>query len=71
MLFRSGKMTDSYSKEVYWVGLVTDVSQAYDYDKLEDLLNAKVFCGKSLCKIIDEITWFLLDGCGIEERLPL
>ncbi|HLR35251.1 MAG TPA: hypothetical protein VK071_08005 [Tissierellales bacterium] len=65
-----GKMPDTYSKEVYWFGLIPDGSEAYDYDKLEDLLNAKVFHGKSLCEIINEITWFSLDGCGIEERLP-
>lgn len=64
-----GKMPDSYGKEVYWFGLTPDGSQAYDYDKLEDLLSSKVFCGKNLCEIIDEIIWFSLDGCGIEERL--
>jgi len=33
-------------KEIYWYGLVRDGSEAYDYDKLEDILNAKVFNGK-------------------------
>lgn len=67
-----GKMPDKdeYGKEVYWYGLVTDGSQAYDYAKLEDILNAKVFHGKSLCDVIEKITWYSLDGCSIEEILP-
>ena len=66
-----GKMPDrnERGKEVYWYGLVPDGSQAYDYAKLEDFLNAKVFHGKSLCDVIEKITWYSLDGCSIEERL--
>lgn len=66
-----GKMPDRNepSKEVYWYGLVQDGSQSYNYVELEDILNAKVFHGKSLCEVIDKITWYLLDGCSIEERL--
>lgn len=67
-----GKMPDrnECDKEVYWYGLVPDGSQAYDYAKLEDVLNAKVFHGKSLRDVIYKITWYSLDGCSIEERLP-
>jgi hypothetical protein len=67
-----GKMPDRNEpgKEVYWYGLVQDGSQAYDYAKLEDILNAKVFHGKSLCDVIEKITWYSLDGCSIEEILP-
>lgn len=67
-----GKMPDkdNPSKEVYWYGLVPDGAQAYDYDKLEDILNAKVFRGKSMFDVIEKITWLSLDGCIIEERLP-
>ncbi|MBL4934773.1 hypothetical protein JK636_03255 [Clostridium sp. YIM B02515] len=66
-----GKMPDrdNRGKEIYWYGLVPDGSQAYDYAKLEDILNAKVFHGKSLCDVIGEITWYSLDGCSIEDRL--
>lgn len=66
-----GKMPDrdDPSKEVYWYGLVPDGSQAYDYSRLEDFLNAQVFHGKCLCDVIGEITWYSLDGCSIEERL--
>jgi hypothetical protein len=67
-----GKMPDRNKpgKEVYWYGLVPDGSQAYDYAKLEDVLNAKVFHGKCLCDVIEKVTWYSLDGCNIEERLP-
>lgn len=67
-----GKMPDrdNPGKEVYWYGLTSDGLQAYDYAKLEDILNSKVFHGKSLCDVIEKITWYSLDGCSIEERLP-
>lgn len=54
----------------YWYGLVPDGSQTYEYDNLENILNAKVFYGKSLYDVIDKITWFSLDGSSIEEMLP-
>ena len=64
-----GKMPDkkNIGKELYWYGLVADGSQAYEYNKLEDFLNAKVFNGKSLYDVIEKITWFSLDGSSIEE----
>lgn len=67
-----GKMPDrdNLGKEVYWYGLTSDGLQAYDYAKLEDILNSKVFHGKSLCDVIEKVTWYSLDGCIIEERLP-
>lgn len=67
-----GKMPDRYNsiKEIYWYGLVRDGSQAYDYHNLEDILNAKVFNGKSMCDVIEKVTWYSLDGCIIDERLP-
>ena len=39
-------------------------------NNLEDILNAKVFDGKSICYIWDKVSWYSLDGCRIEERLP-
>ncbi len=67
-----GKMPDrdNLDKEVYWYGLTSDGLQAYDYAKLEDILNSKVFNGKSLCDVIEKVTWYSLDECSIEERLP-
>jgi len=67
-----GKMPDrDNSREaVYWYGLVPDDSQAYEYTELEDIINAKVFNGKSMRDVIEKVTWYSLDGCSIEERLP-
>lgn len=66
-----GKMPDKgdVTKEIYWYGLVQDGSQAYDYNELEDILNAKVFYGKSIYDVIEEITWYSLDGCSIEDMV--
>lgn len=67
-----GKMPDRDNprKTVHWYGLIPDGSQAYEYTKLEDIINAKVFNGKSMCDVIEKVTWYSLDGCSIEERLP-
>jgi hypothetical protein len=66
-----GKMPDrdNLNKEIYWYGLVGDGSQVYNYAKLEDILNAKVFNGKSMYDVIEKVTWNSLDGCSIEEML--
>ncbi|MGL5149018.1 MAG: hypothetical protein ACRC7N_00390 [Clostridium sp.] len=48
-----GKMYEQ-GKDLYWYGLVTDGSQAYEYDNLDDILNAKVFHGKSMCDFIEK-----------------
>ncbi len=45
---------DNPGKEVYWYGLTSNDLQAYDYAKLEDILNSKVFHGKSLCDVIEK-----------------
>jgi len=66
-----GKMPDenNVDKEIYWYGLVEDGSQAYDYDSIEDILNAKVFKDKSICDIWEKVTWYSLNGSDIEEML--
>jgi hypothetical protein len=67
-----GKMPDKIAKdkEVYWYGLVPDGSQAYDYEQLDDFLEAKVFRGKNIYEVFDTITLFSLNGSSIEEMLP-
>lgn len=66
-----GKMPDrdNSGQEIYWYGLVEDGSQSYKYYKLEDILNAKVFNGKGMYDVIEEVTWKSLDGCSIDEML--
>lgn len=67
-----GKRLDNTrsGRVVYWYGLVPDGSQTYEFDELENILNAKVFHSKSLYDVIEKITWFSLDGSSIEEMLP-
>lgn len=67
-----GKMPDRDNprKAVYWYGLIPDGSQAYDYTELEDFMASKVFSGKSMGDVIERVTWYSLDGCSLEERLP-
>lgn len=67
-----GKMPDkdNHDKELYWYGLIRGGSQAYNYDCLEDILNAEVFNGRSISDIWERVTWYSLDGCSIEEMLP-
>ncbi len=55
--------------EVFWFGLVPDGSQAYQYDNFNDFVNAKVFSGKSLIDIWDQISIDSIDGCEPGERL--
>jgi hypothetical protein len=66
-----GKLSDKTKGniEIYWYGLVSDGSQAFEYTELKDILNANVFYSKSICDVIENIDWYSLDGCGVEERL--
>lgn len=66
-----GKMQDpkNYEKELYWFGLVEDGSQAYEYYTLDELLEAKVFHGKSLLQLWDKIEWISIEGSPVEKML--
>ena len=63
-----GKMPDK-RKDLYWYGLVSDGSEAFDYDNFQDFSCAPVFCGKSLKEIWNEVKVLSIDGCDPEERL--
>ncbi len=65
-----GKMSGKKSKAVlYWFGLTEDGNNAFDYCTLEELVSAKVFDGRSLFEIWDEVTILEIDGCDPEERI--
>ena len=68
-----GKMPDKENKEkeIYWYGLVPDVSAAYDYDNFCDFSSASVFHGKSLQEIWEKVEILSIDGCDPEERLSV
>lgn len=65
-----GKMPDREKhKDIYWYGLTPDGTQAHDYQTLTDMLEAKVFHGKSLKEIYDKMDILEIDGCSPEFML--
>ena len=64
-----GKLISEGKKEVYWFGLTADGSEAYDFDSVRQLLETKVFNGKSLKEIWELITIISIDGCDVEDRI--
>ena len=66
-----GKMPDETDKEkeLYWYGLASDGSEAYDYDNFQDFSSAPVFCGKSLEEIWDKVEIVSVDGCDPNSRV--
>ena len=66
-----GKMPDESNseKDVYWYGLASDGSDAYEYDNYSDFSNAPVFSGKSLNEVWNHIEIISIDGCDPEERI--
>jgi hypothetical protein len=67
-----GKTIDrETNKSLYWYGLAEDGSQAYEYDNMEDFLNAQVFGGKSIKQLWSRVTLFSIDACNVMERLAV
>ena len=63
-----GKMKDDQTGTgCYWFGLVKGGSEAYDFPTLTELLEAKVFDGKSLKDVLSLIEWYSLDGSEIPQ----
>ncbi|BBF43780.1 hypothetical protein lbkm_2468 [Lachnospiraceae bacterium KM106-2] len=64
-----GKMPNSEKpdQEIFWYGLVEDGTQSYNYSTAEELLQAKVFYGKDLLGILEQINWYSLDASNFEE----
>ena len=63
-----GKLFDrKRKKDVYWFGLTADGSNAFDYSTFEEFASAKVFDGKSLTQIWEEVTVLTVDGCDPED----
>ncbi|MBQ4584711.1 MAG: hypothetical protein IJA82_00725 [Clostridia bacterium] len=68
-----GKMPDKENteKELYWYGLTSDGSEAYDYDNFQDFYSAPIFDGKSIKEIWDKVDLLSIDGCDPKERLAV
>ena len=63
-----GKLFDKKTKkDIYWFGLTADGSNAFDYPTFEEFASAKVFDGKSLAQIWEEVTVLTVDGCDPED----
>ena len=59
-----GKLFDKKTKQdVYWFGLTADDNNSFDYPTFEEFASAKVFDGKSLAQIWNEVTVLTVDGC--------
>ena len=54
---------------VYWYGLTADGLQAYNFDSLDDFINAPVFNGKSIKEIWDTVTFTSIDSCDVTCRM--
>lgn len=57
----------SLNHKLYWLGLVADGSEAYEFKSASELINAKVFYGKSLQDIWNSIDVMSIDGLCLEE----
>lgn len=57
---------DDKNKEVYWFGLASDGSKAYDYNNFKDFSNEPVFDGKSLKELWNDIEILSINGCEPE-----
>lgn len=51
----------SDDEDCYWFGL-SDAKQSYDYKTADDILNAKVFDGKSMCELWDKVEFYTVNG---------
>ncbi len=59
-----GKMPgETPGTEIYWFGLTADGEYAFDYPTFEELAHAKVFDGKSLFELWDNVTILEVDAC--------
>ena len=65
-----GKTPEEESKaDSYWFGLTEDGDNAFEYCTFEEFVFAKVFDGRSLFDIWDEVTISEIDGCDPEEQI--
>lgn len=53
---------------VYWYGLTTDETDAFDYGEFENFINDKVFDGKSLAEIWKDVDIIEIDGYNPIEK---
>jgi len=65
-----GKMPDEKTKkDVFWFGLTEDGKNEFDYHTFGEFSSAKVFDGKSLLDLLDDVIILEIDGCDPMERI--
>lgn len=73
--FNSSWMGKLYSKEakadVFWYGLTRDGKNAYDYSTFEEFSSAKIFDGKALFEIWDNISIITVNGCDPVDMIEM
>ncbi|MCL2425183.1 MAG: hypothetical protein FWD05_02485 [Oscillospiraceae bacterium] len=66
-----GKMLDEETgKVVYWYGLTSDGTEAYDFLSFDEFIYAKIFEGKCINDIWASISLISIDGGNVHEMLP-
>ena len=67
-----GKLPDRKTKkDTFWYGLTPDGKNAYDYPTFEEFSSAKVFDGKSLLEIWENIVIEDINGCDPMEMVDM
>ena len=65
-----GKTIDSATNQaIFWYGLASDGSEAYDFRSLCDFTSEPIFHGNNLKEIWGSITLISIDSCDIDWRL--
>lgn len=54
-------------EEPYWFGITPDGNNAYEYNTADEILNAKVFDGKSMYELWDKVYFYSLNGVDVLE----
>jgi len=55
----------------YWFGLTQDGNNAYDFLTFDEFANAKVFDGRSLVEVWENVTLLEINACDASEMLKL
>lgn len=64
-------LNEKTSEDVYWFGLTSDGKNAFDYPTFEEFTSAKVFDGKSLFEIWDDVTFLEINACDPTEMIEI
>ena len=65
----SKDVTDKNKRNIFWFGGID--KKAYEFYTFDDMINAAVFDGCSLCGIWNKIEFYSVDGCDPEYGFSL